>query len=597
MRIAASCLFVALVSSTAVAQQTTTPFRDEIEVRVIDIDVAVTDRQGNPITGLKREDFELYENGRRVEIAYFSRIADGRIAELPAPAPHDGEAAPELTPTPRTPRTPLTWLVYIDQTNLAPQRRNQAMRQLQAFLPKAVTAGDRGAIAVNDGRSFKLRQGLTDDTALLNATLAKIERERVMFGPAMTQAYEIRNEISNAKPDPRPECWYMPQSIANTINAVIDEEAGRTRNAIVGMHALLDAVARLEGRVALVYVGAGFSTLPALPLVDGWNTKFHWLTHESYAPDAERHKVALEQELARLHANFSAMRVTVYTIDGGAGGGAPSAADPGEPELTAQTSGDRASLTEAGLARAMAERTGGLYFKVSQALSTQLDAVRRDLSNYYSLGYKPSGKASKERQVKVKVNAPGARVRHRGSVRERTRHEEAAGALVAALVQPQPRRTDRIERVALAPAPPPADVTAANPFGVSVQTQRPRPENWGRAHVLPFDFSMNLQALSFLARGNAHRADFAMHFALVGRDGSVYPLETREQSLAIPAAELTAAGAGPLNYSWHVDLAPLRIHPDIPVNQDGMRLTVTVEDRASGARSIVTVPVGKGKKQ
>ena len=35
--------------------------------------MSVLDRDGEPVTGLVRDDFELYEDGRRQEIEYFSR--------------------------------------------------------------------------------------------------------------------------------------------------------------------------------------------------------------------------------------------------------------------------------------------------------------------------------------------------------------------------------------------------------------------------------------------------------------------------------------------------------------------------------------------
>ncbi len=39
--------------------------RDEIDVRLIQLQVLVTDGRGNPVSGLKSEDFEIHENGRR----------------------------------------------------------------------------------------------------------------------------------------------------------------------------------------------------------------------------------------------------------------------------------------------------------------------------------------------------------------------------------------------------------------------------------------------------------------------------------------------------------------------------------------------------
>ena len=59
-----------LIAFSALAQQKT-PYGETLEVRVIDVDVIVTDRSGKPVTGLTRDDFELFENGKRKEITNF----------------------------------------------------------------------------------------------------------------------------------------------------------------------------------------------------------------------------------------------------------------------------------------------------------------------------------------------------------------------------------------------------------------------------------------------------------------------------------------------------------------------------------------------
>ena len=576
-------------------------FGEEIEVRVIDVDVVVVDRQGNPIPNLTREQFELYEDGKRVDITYFSRIENGRLADLPPAAPQPATTAEATAPAPATaaPKTPLTWVVFIDQTSLPPQRRNQAMRQLQLFLGKALAGGDRGVLALNDGRSFRVRQGLTDDPKLLMEQLTKIEKERMAISPTFVRQNAIRNEIRRVESGDM-HFEYLAQNQATDISAIIDEEALRTKNAIRAMGALLDTLVRLEGRVALVYVGAGFNSLPAIDLAEVWRARFSGLRSASFAPRPEEHREAIQREITNLYTNLSAQRVTVYTIHGGDPGGGPtSVEDAGQLETDLPSSTDIAALTEAGLAREMAQRTGGLYFKVNQQLASQLETVRRDLSNYYSLGYRPTGAQGKQRGIRIKVNVPGARVRHRQNVRERTANERAAGAVVASMVQqqPQPRVTTKIESRPV-PAIPAAVASAANPLGVHVSADRPAPDGWTGDFKLAFDFSIQLDALTFVKRGNAHRADFVMHFALVGKDGAVYPLESREQSLAVPEADLPKGGGNTLtSYSWHVDLAPLKIPEDIPARQDGMRLTVTVEDRSAGTRSVVTVPLGREKEK
>lgn len=45
-------------------------------VRVVNVFVTVRDRQGNLVGGLTREDFELYEDGRRQQVRYFAAQSD-----------------------------------------------------------------------------------------------------------------------------------------------------------------------------------------------------------------------------------------------------------------------------------------------------------------------------------------------------------------------------------------------------------------------------------------------------------------------------------------------------------------------------------------
>ena len=47
---------------------------ETIEVKVVNVDVVVTDRAGNPVTGLTKNDFVLFENGKPQEITNFYEI-------------------------------------------------------------------------------------------------------------------------------------------------------------------------------------------------------------------------------------------------------------------------------------------------------------------------------------------------------------------------------------------------------------------------------------------------------------------------------------------------------------------------------------------
>src|SRR5205814_1372753 len=69
---ATAVVFAVLLSFSLAAQEQ--KLAETIEVRVANIDVVVTDRAGNPVTGLTKSDFELFENGKPQTITNFYEV-------------------------------------------------------------------------------------------------------------------------------------------------------------------------------------------------------------------------------------------------------------------------------------------------------------------------------------------------------------------------------------------------------------------------------------------------------------------------------------------------------------------------------------------
>ncbi|MGB6366533.1 MAG: hypothetical protein WBG93_06860, partial [Thermoanaerobaculia bacterium] len=135
------------LEATDPAQEATDLGQDDmyfetVEVTVVNVDVHVTDKKGNPIKGLTKEDFEVFENGRPVVISNFSVIEDGRSQTAPAPSkPNDRAAqgpAPPVAPQPEIFTVPedqrLHLVIYVDNFNIRPFNRNRVFRRLREFL-------------------------------------------------------------------------------------------------------------------------------------------------------------------------------------------------------------------------------------------------------------------------------------------------------------------------------------------------------------------------------------------------------------------------------------------------------------------------------
>jgi VWFA-related protein len=548
-------MLAALMMAMPIAAQEV--YVETIEVRVVNVDVVVTDRAGVPIPDLEVEDFELYVGGRRAEISYFSRIVEGRLDEASS-AEDSTDPGADLSP-----RVPVTWALFIDQTNMAPGRRNEALGQLRTFLSRAMEEGDRGIVALYDGQAFRITRNVTDDRGLVLDTVRAMEKERFNPGPAFSEKVMLRVRIQDA------DEWDI-DAVKNAVSALVEAEAARTRNAIQAMGTFVDALAGIDGRLALVYLGAGFNTFPGMEVVQILRQRFPNLERGFDVPRPEDHQVTLGAQVSRLFDRVNATRATLYTIHAGDTGGLrvddsggwivrdPDAELTEDTEIERGMQADYEKLTEAAIARELAERTGGSYFKSSRWLDQQLDSVRTDLSQYYSLGYSPDGPAGGSEKVRVVVKVAGARVRHRETVRERTPQEQAEDAVVAALF----------------------DSGLTNPLGVTVELGVAQRMSRARGRTVPVRVIVPVQSLSFIPDAEMHRGGLSFHFAIATDDGTLWRLESRDLPLEFTRAEFVTALGKTIAYSV-----------EIPLQAPKMRIAISVQDRTALVRSTLSVPL------
>ncbi len=156
----------ALLAGTAAAQRDdgVTTFADVIDVRVVNVEVVVTDEQGRRVHGLTAADFELLVDGRPVALDYFSEIREGRAVAAPA---GDVPTVPALRPN-----APVgtSFLVFIDDFFSIKRDRDRVLDRLEADLAKLGPA-DRVAIVAFDGHSIAKLTDWTNSSEKLTAAL------------------------------------------------------------------------------------------------------------------------------------------------------------------------------------------------------------------------------------------------------------------------------------------------------------------------------------------------------------------------------------------------------------------------------------------
>ena len=90
------CLLVAaaaVICSPPASGDEDTPAGDAslaevVEVVLVNVEVWVTDRKGNPVHGLGEADFEVLEDGRQMEITHLTEMRGGQEAALEPPSEH-----------------------------------------------------------------------------------------------------------------------------------------------------------------------------------------------------------------------------------------------------------------------------------------------------------------------------------------------------------------------------------------------------------------------------------------------------------------------------------------------------------------------------
>lgn len=441
-------LLLSLVLPAALAAQST--WFESLDVTVVNVDVIVTDSEGNPVRGLTREDFVVREDSDPVEVTNFSAVESGSLVldpDLVVPAGGESAGAASVEEAPR-----LDLMVLIDDTSLQPQSRNRLIEEVVAALERILRPGDRVMVAVNDG-NVSLVQPLTTDQP---AAIAALRGQTGEVGRAIGAQLELRaivRDIEQAGAQDGAQGLgggFTQSNIEGEGRAVLGavrnyaqsryQDANRSTGAI---REWVDSLSALPGRKAVLMLSDGFSRNPAEAILEAWLRKF-----QDVIPSAAADAMTLtEYDTSRLLLNLAdfanANRVTLYTIGGESG--VMSATSPEQRGLDPM--GARVwtpalqSLEESNLRTSLAtlaEHTGGRSGVGTNALRTVLAGMRSDFDDYYSLAYSPNeNKSGKNRSIKVELAQPrpGYTLRFRQGYRDKTAEERLdAQALSAVLL-------------------------------------------------------------------------------------------------------------------------------------------------------------------
>jgi VWFA-related protein len=377
-----------------------------VGAELVQIDVVVTERNGEAVRSLRPEDFEVLEDGKRQRVTHF-RDGRGRpqpVAAEVAPAPSTPAATP--TPTPVLDDVGGRYVVLaVDDLHIQPGNLVHAKKAFRRFAQEQVGEDDLVAVVTTSGALGHFhpftRPGVALERAIDRLT-PRAEQDAGLGGFIHMSAYQAEliergdpdamrlavQEILQTQPG-MTESMAATQAEA-TARSIVAQTVHRSKATMGTLEDVVRSLAPLEGRKVVVLASDGFLV--------GLGTR----STQAY-------------DLRKVVDAATRAGVVVYGLDtrGLVGMTSMDASSRVTPVMAAP--GLRESverMSEMAMRDAMhslAEDTGGFLVASTNDLASGLRKIVADNDFYYVLAYEPSNSARNGKFRRIEVKVPGRR--------------------------------------------------------------------------------------------------------------------------------------------------------------------------------------------
>lgn len=544
------------IASTAAAQQQPAPqapqptLTEKLEIRVINVDVTVTDRKGNAIKGLTKDDFEILENGKSKPISNFYEVTSpiksgaGEVKAGETPAPQPVVKAEEIPDNQKR-----RIIFYIDNLSLNPFNRNRVFKEMKKFIDEAMRPGDEAMIATYN-RSMKVRVPFTRDKVTLQQTLDVILGESALGVNAKSDRKQAEDQIRDAN------SYGEALGYARTYSEEIQHDL---RQSVESINALMTTLAGVEGKKILVLTSEGFPMQPGREMFaflddtakdKGWQTGGTMLEGLSY----DSH-----EQIADIARSANANGITMYTIHA-AGLDASSTVSAENSHPISFTVAQAAIQNSTDSMQMMAEMTGGLASLQTNDFGRAFDHIERDLDSYYSLGYRAGTErvdSQRNLQVRLKNNPNHYTVRSRQTFVEKSTFAEMNDRVVANLLYQSHANDLKIQSKAGQPR-----VADEDTFRVPVEVQIP------------------MDSLTLLPQGDEYAGGFDLFVVVSNKDGDMSDVARKTQQIRVPVADKDKFHGKYYTYSMELIMEP-----------GPGKISIGVMDQVSNETGFSNIPV------
>jgi VWFA-related protein len=359
-----------------------------VAIDLVTTDVIARDDAGQFVADLKKDDFAIYEDGVKQEIATFTLVHGGRVLNQllpPPPPPQEGIILPPARPPNDTAGRIL--LFFVDDLHLDFGQTPRLRQLFQKIGKELVHEGDMFGVVSTGTSSIAI--DLTYDRKRLDEAIKK------MSGGALKPSEIIE---SGQGPNGPSELRYR---------------------AHVAFSTAYDMVRNLEKihnrRKAVIYVSSGYDFNPfegaryGDPNIIGQKRDTSYMGNNDYDPFTRQSNefadADLVRELAELTRAANRANATLYTIDPRglvAGSDLDQNVDPTEWADYVRKSQD--SL------RTLADLTGGFAVVNQNDFDKALKRIDNETSDYYIVGYYSTNPDPTKRTRKLEIKTTRDRI-------------------------------------------------------------------------------------------------------------------------------------------------------------------------------------------
>jgi VWFA-related protein len=389
----------------------------KVRVDYVEVDIVVTDKQGKLVRGLKKEDFQVLEDGKAQEITNFTTV-DIPIERQDRPL----FAASPIEPDVKTNEKAFDGRVYvmvIDDNHTRFGRTNRVKGAAKQFIEQRLGANDLMAIVHTAGPS-DANQEFTNNKRLLLAAVDKTFGKK-LDSPTISKT----NEYNNTR------AFRQQGDVLNDPNDA--ERAMNARATLDTLKNVADWFGAVHGRrKAILFVSEGID----------------YDINDMIPGNGSTHQSASDIMYATRDAIASATRsnVAIYGIDprGLTDLGDESIEIGAFPDDTSLGVGQGSLMNEIRLSqdslRTLSEETGGFAVVNQNDFSNAYQRIVEDNSSYYVLAYyPPDPRPSRFHKIDVRVTRPNVNVRGRKAYVSPKKPDDSNAAKTKSPVNPDVR--------------------------------------------------------------------------------------------------------------------------------------------------------------